>query len=72
MSSKSSIVFTGLFGLPIWAFARHALPATVFACPLLGAVVVVGRLVCLSVEAWVVSSYLGKLLERDCERAGAK
>lgn len=30
------------------------------------------RFLCLSVEAWVVGSCFGELLERDCGRAGKK
>lgn len=60
----------GMFGLPLWAFARHALPGTALASPLLGALVMMGRLVGASVEAWVIGSYLRRLLRRDCERAG--
>jgi hypothetical protein len=63
-------VFAGMFGLPLWAFARHALPGTALASPLLGALVMMGRLVGASVEAWVIGSYLRRLLLRDCERAG--
>ena len=68
MRTELPALHTGLFGLPLWAFTRHALPGSVFSSPLLGAVIVVGRLVCLSVETWVVSSYLGRLLERDCQQ----
>ena len=55
----------GLMGLPLWLYARRFLPGTVFASPVLGMFAIAGRLLCASVECWVIASHLNALLNED-------
>ena len=41
------------------------MPGNVFASPALSVVLIVGRLVCASVEVWVLCAHLQGLLEED-------
>lgn len=56
---------TGLFGLPLWLFARRYLPASILSMPALGFLAISGRAVCACVELWAVSAYLKRLLQQD-------
>lgn len=66
-----TVAISGLMLCPLWAWARHVLPGTVFAAAWPGCLLVPARLLALSVELWVVCTYLKRLLQSDAARAVA-
>lgn len=65
-SPAGALAMAGLFGLPLWLYARACLPAggplTADAWTLL---LLPGRVLAAAVEAWLVGRRLGQLLEED-------
>lgn len=55
----------GLFGAPLWFWARRHLPGTPYAAASLGVFVVAGRTVAAAVEVWVITRHLRGLLDED-------
>lgn len=62
----------GLFGAPLWLWARRHLPGSAYAAAPLGAALGAGRLVAAAVEAWVVLRHARGLLDEDAGRARAR
>ncbi len=65
-SPAGALAMAGLFGLPLWLYARACLPA---GGPLTsdawGLLLLPGRLLAAAVEVWLVGRRLGQLLEED-------
>lgn len=61
----------GLYGAPLWLFARRYLAGSVFASPWLGWPAIGGRLLCVAVEVWSCMAHVLALLERDAARLSA-
>ncbi|KAG2494852.1 hypothetical protein HYH03_007092 [Edaphochlamys debaryana] len=59
----------GLMLCPLWTWARGALPHTPWAHPLLGLVLVPGRLLAAGVELWLLGSHVSRLLGDDVAAA---
>ncbi|GLC58690.1 hypothetical protein PLESTB_001390200 [Pleodorina starrii] len=62
----------GLMGCPLWMWAHRVMPGSPWSSPLLGAVLVSGRLLAAAVEVWVVGRHLGMLLTRDAQAAAER
>ncbi|GIL89572.1 hypothetical protein Vretimale_1874 [Volvox reticuliferus] len=65
------LAVAGLMGCPLWLWARRVLPESPWSNPVLGAVLVAGRLLAAAVEVWVVGRHLGAILQRDAAAAAA-
>lgn len=59
------LAITGLMGLPLWLWSCRFMPGSVYAAPALGCIFVVGRLICASVEVWVLLAHIKGLLQQD-------
>lgn len=61
-----ALAVAGLFGCPLWLFARRVLPpGSLLAADAWGWVVVPGRLLAAAVEAWVLARWCGEMLAQD-------
>ncbi|PNH11816.1 CDP-diacylglycerol--inositol 3-phosphatidyltransferase 1, partial [Tetrabaena socialis] len=70
-SPAGVLAMAGLQGCPLWVWAQSCLPGTAWSSPLLGAVLVPGRLLAAAVELWVMRRHMGFLLRGDAEAAEA-
>ena len=64
-TAPGAAAVAGLFGAPLWLWARRFLPGTPLASPALGVFLVAGRLLAGAVEAWVVVRHVRGLLRED-------
>ena len=64
-TAPGAAAVAGLFGAPLWLWARRFLPGTPCASPALGAFLVAGRLLAAAVECWVVARHVRGLLRED-------
>mmetsp|Transcript_146460 Transcript_146460/g.469884 ORF Transcript_146460/g.469884 Transcript_146460/m.469884 type:complete len:217 (-) Transcript_146460:93-743(-) len=66
-----ALTIAGLHFLPLWLWLSPRLSRGHFvASPVLGATLVIGRLLAVSAELWVVFRHLGAVLERDVVARG--
>ncbi|DBA85054.1 hypothetical protein WJX79_010359 [Trebouxia sp. C0005] len=62
---SGALAVVGLMGLPLWLWACRYMPGSLYASPFFGVLVIVGRLVCASVEVWVLCAHISGLLQQD-------